>query len=138
MNVAIVDTGPLYASIDRSDRNHLSCIEVLADRSFTLIVPALVIAECAYLVSSRMGAEAEATLLRGLAGIEVEGPTADDLLRMAALVRQYQDFPLGATDASVVALAERMNTELVITLDRRHFGVVKPSHCESFVLLPTL
>lgn len=52
------------------------------------------------------------------------------------LVEQYADFPLGGTDASVVALAERLRTEVIITLDRRHFGIVRPKHCERFILLP--
>ena len=55
---------------------------------------------------------------------------------MADLMDQYADFPLGAADASVVALAERLNTDLIVTIDRRHFGVVRPRHCEAFRLLP--
>jgi uncharacterized protein len=52
------------------------------------------------------------------------------------LVAQYQDFPLGGVDASVVALAERLRTDLVVTLDQRHFRAVRPSHCPAFRLLP--
>jgi hypothetical protein len=36
----------------------------------------------------------------------------------------------------VIALAERLQTDLIITLDWRHFGSVKPKHCERFRLLP--
>jgi hypothetical protein len=36
----------------------------------------------------------------------------------------------------VISLAERLNTDLVITLDRRHFGAVRPRHCRAFRLLP--
>ena len=46
------------------------------------------------------------------------------------------DFSLGGTDASVIALAERLKTELVITLDRRHFGSVRPRHAPALRLLP--
>jgi predicted nucleic acid-binding protein len=49
---------------------------------------------------------------------------------------QYADFPLGSTDASVIALAERLGTDVVITLDRWHFGAVRPRHCEALRLLP--
>jgi len=55
---------------------------------------------------------------------------------MAELVEQYANCPLGATDASVIAMAERFQTEIVITLDRRHFGAVRPKHCKRFRLLP--
>ena len=44
---------------------------------------------------------------------------------MGELVEQYGDFPLGGTDASVVALAERLGTDLVLSLDRRHMLAVR-------------
>jgi hypothetical protein len=87
-------------------------------------------------VGRRLGARAEAAFLRGLAGWDVEGPAPEDFERMAQLVETYADFPLGGTDASVIALAERNGAEIVITLDRRHFGAVKPRHGTAFQLLP--
>nr|WP_322761411.1 PIN domain-containing protein [Frankia sp. Cr2] len=59
-----------------------------------------------------------------------------DLDRMADLVDRYADFPLGGADASVIALAERLGVTEIATLDRRHFGVVRPKHVEAFTLLP--
>jgi predicted nucleic acid-binding protein len=66
--------------------------------------------------------------------LAVQAPA--DLRRMAELVERYSDFPLGGTDASIVALAERLGAATIITLDRRHFGSVKPKHVESFKLVP--
>ena len=59
-----------------------------------------------------------------------------DGTRMAKLVNQYDDLPLGTTDASAIALAERLGTREVATLDRRHFTVVRPRHVEALSLLP--
>ena len=55
---------------------------------------------------------------------------------MAELVEIYADFPLGGTDASVIALAERLDAPVVVTLDRRHFDAVRPRHIEAFELVP--
>jgi hypothetical protein len=55
---------------------------------------------------------------------------------MANLVRQYSGFPLGAGDASVIAVAERHGVEQIATVDRRHFTAVRPSHVTVFKLLP--
>lgn len=55
---------------------------------------------------------------------------------MADLVEQYSDFPLGGTDASVIAIAERLGVRKVATLDRRHFGAIQPRHVEAFTLFP--
>lgn len=100
------------------------------------MVPALVVAEATYFVGRRLGSLAEAAFLRGLAALDVEAPAPEDWARMAELIEQYRDFPLGGADASVVALAERLGTDLVITLDRRHFGAIRPRHAESLRLLP--
>lgn len=134
--LAIVDTGPLYAVVDDSDEAHDRSLAVLQRRDLELVIPALVVAEVCYLVGDRLGPVAEAGFLRGLEAFEVELPYPEDWRRIGDLVQQYGDFPLGGTDASVVALAERLNTDLVITLDRRHFAAVRPRHCPAFRLLP--
>lgn len=110
---------------------------MLGRRDLRLVIPALVVAETTYLAGSRLGPDAEAAaFLNGLAELDVESPTLEDWPRMAELVARYADFPLGGIDASVIALAERLDTATLITLDRRHFSAVRPAHVEAFALLP--
>jgi predicted nucleic acid-binding protein len=134
--IAVVDSGPLYAVTDTDDDDHLRSLAALQRADLQLVIPILVVAEVSYIVGRRLGPEAEGRFLRGLERLDVEAPTAEDWPRIAELVEQYQAFPLGGTDASVVVLAERLETEIVITLDRRHFGALKPRHCPAFHLLP--
>jgi uncharacterized protein len=134
--VAIVDAGPLYAAADADDVDHERSVSALSRRDLRLVVPALVVAEATYFVGRRLGSAAEAAFLRGLVGLDVEAPNDQDFERMGQLVDEYSDFPLGGTDASVVALAERLNAQILITLDRRHFAVIEPEHRERFELLP--
>jgi len=135
-STAIVDTGPLYAAIDTADADHFRCTAVLERGDLQLVVPSLVVAEVCYLIGSRMSPREEATFLRSLSAFEVEAPLPDEWHRIAELVEQYGHLPLGGTDASVIALAERLGTDLVLTLDRRHFGAVRPLHVPSLRLLP--
>lgn len=135
-SLAVVDSGPLYAALTEDDQDHARCVEALADPTLQLFIPAMVVAEVCYLAGQRLGARVEAGFLAALAEYDVRAPAGEDWLRMADLVRQYADLPLGATDASVVALAERIGATSIITLDRRHFSAIKPRHCESFRLLP--
>jgi predicted nucleic acid-binding protein len=135
-SLAVVDAGPLYAAADTDDEDHLACRAVLSRADLRLIVPALVVAEATYFVGRRLGAAAESRFVDGVGKLDVEGPSREDFARMAALVEKYADFPLGGTDASVVALAERLGASIILTLDRRHFEAVAPRHCEAFQLLP--
>ena len=134
--LAIVDAGPLYAATDADDEDHRACIATLAREELRLVVPALVVAEATYFVGRRLGARVESAFLRGIGELDVEGPSGADFTRMAELVEQYADFPLGGTDASVIALAERLEAPVIVTLDRRHFSTVAPRHREAFELVP--
>jgi predicted nucleic acid-binding protein len=84
----------------------------------------------------RLGPRAESAFLRGLTNYDVETPAPIDWERMADLVKRYENFPLGGTDASVIALAERLGTSTVVTLERRHLAAVRPNHVEALDLLP--
>ncbi|MGH2465665.1 MAG: type II toxin-antitoxin system VapC family toxin [Candidatus Limnocylindrales bacterium] len=134
--LAVVDAGPLYAAVDADDDDHARCLEVLQRTDLDLILPALAIAEVTYLVGRRLGATVEARFLEGLASLEVEAPSADDWPRIARLVERYADFPLGGTDASVAVLADRVGTDLILTLDRRHFGAIRSADGRPYRLLP--
>jgi predicted nucleic acid-binding protein len=134
--LAVVDTGPLYASLDLDDDDHAASVQALSREGLRLVIPILVVTEVSYLAATRIGADAEAGFIAGLAGLDVDAPPPSEWARIAELIRQYADFPLGAADASVVALAERMQTPCVITLDHRHFRAVRPKHCTALELLP--
>jgi predicted nucleic acid-binding protein len=134
--LAVVDAGPLYAAADADDVDHEGSVGALSRSDLRLVVPALVVAEATYFVGRRLGAPAESAFLRGLGALDVEAPSNEDFVRMGQLVEQYADFPLGGTDASVIALAERLDAPIVVTLDHRHFATVRPRHREAFELLP--
>ncbi len=134
--LAVVDAGPLYATADADDQDHEASVAALSRGDLRLVIPALVVAEATYFVGRRLGAQAEAAFLRGLQTLDIEGPAPEDFARMAELVETYADFPLGGTDASVIALGERLEAAIVVTLDRRHFAAIKPRHRDAFELLP--
>jgi predicted nucleic acid-binding protein len=139
--VIICDTGPLVAAAIRNDADYHACTELLAGLHLAgrrILVPGPVIAEVGYLLARKGGSRVEAAFLRSFAdgsltAIDLEPA---DFTRMADLVETYADFPLGTTDASVIALAERLDIAEVATLDRRHFTAVRPHHTNTLTLLP--
>ena len=137
-SIAILDAGPLLASLDRRDPDHVRCADVLRKRDLDLVVPTLVIAEVAHFAALRLGPGGEAVFVHGLRDLNVEAPDPDDWPIIADLVERYGDFPLGTVDASIVVLADRLDTDLIVTLDRRHFGAIRSPRGRSFRLLPEL
>lgn len=137
----LFDTGPIVAAAVAKDRNHRACTDLLTGLRLAkrkLLLPATVAAEVGYLLDSYDGPAAEARFLRGVAEGDFEPVdlTDSDYARMGDLAEQYADLPLGTTDASVIALAERLGVTEVATLDRRHFTAVRPAHTGYLTLLP--
>jgi uncharacterized protein len=101
-------------------------------------VPTLCLAEAAHFVGTRVGWRSEIGLLAAMESAELTLAPVEpsDLARVAELVHSYRDLPLGTTDASLVAAAERLGVTTIATLDHRHFSVVRPTHVEAFDLAP--
>jgi uncharacterized protein len=101
----------------------------------------MVVAEACYLIGRHLGAPAEAAFLDAFGpgqAFTLVDLQMGDVARMADLVRQYADLKIGGTDAAVVAVAERLAVVEIATVDRRHFGVIRPLHVSAFSLVPDL
>ncbi|MFC4534294.1 type II toxin-antitoxin system VapC family toxin [Sphaerisporangium dianthi] len=133
----MIDSGPLVAALNSRDNHHEACTRLLRTHPGPLLVPATVVTEVCQLVEKRQGSKAEAAFLQSFeTGLTLVDLTDRDLMRMSALVEAYASLPLGAVDASVIAIAERLGVYEAATLDRRHFTVVRPRHTGSLTLLP--
>ncbi len=100
-----------------------------------------VLAEACYLIDRALGPRAEAAFL---SDVGVDGGHAyqlvnlvdADVRRMSELVRDYADRHLGGTDASIVAVSERLNIDTVATINRRDFDNVRPRRRRSLNIVP--
>jgi predicted nucleic acid-binding protein len=134
----VVDTGPIVALLNDRDDHHERCKDFLANYPGPLLVPTTVFTEVCMLVERRRGTRAELAFLSDVRSglFTMLESTSADLDRISELVETYADLPLGTVDASVIALAERLNLPAVATLDHRHFSVVRPRNVPAFELLP--
>lgn len=134
----ILDTGPLFAALDRSDADHHSCTALIEGTKEPIIVPAPVLVEIDWLASRRLQPESFLSLLIDVqeARVKVEDLRPADYSRTGELVDRYRDLPLGFVDAAVMSIVERLGEPKLATLDHRHFAVVRPRHVPTLRLLP--
>lgn len=135
----ILDTGPLYASLDRRDRDHARCRALIEAASEPLVVPSPVLPELDYLVSDRMGPAPMLALLRDIerGAYLVDDLDAEDYPRIREVMDRYADSDVGFVDAAVLAIVERRREPKLATLDSRHFSILKPRHVDALELLPS-
>lgn len=134
----ILDTGPLYASLDRSDQDHAACRALIEGAKEPLIIPAPVLVEVDYWIGQRLTPGALVALLTDIdaGAYVVEDLTTSDYMRVRELCDRYADADIGFVDAAVLAIVERLGESKLATLDRRHFSLLRPRHRESIELLP--
>ena len=134
----ILDTGPLYASLDRSDDDHLRCRALIEAATQPLLIPAPVLVEVDYLIHRSLHPGVLVALLRDIesGAYEVVGVTPGDHRRIRELCDRYADADIGYVDAAVLAITERLDEPKLGTLDHRHFRTLRPRHVDALRLLP--
>ena len=134
----VLDTGLIYALLDRNDSRHPESVSWYEGVEEDLATTPLVIAEADHLTATRAGSGALRAFRRDVA----EGAYSVDWWEGAAaevvdIAEQYEDLGLGLADASLVALAARLETTRIATYDQRHFRAVRPVRGgDRFTLLP--
>jgi uncharacterized protein len=139
--VILVDSGVFVAAAFPNDRHHEPCRRFLAETSEDLAISVVIVAEVSHLLrraATRPRPELAFLMLIAAGRIQSLAPAPEDYRRMAELVEQYHDLPLGAADASIVAIAERLGVSRLATVDRKDFTAVRPRHVAAFELLPDL
>lgn len=134
----IVDTSALLAYFDTDEPDHAAVAAVIDATDEPLVVSPYVVAEVDYLVGNRLGVAAELEVLGELAGgaWDLPGFDAGDVREAMAVIDRYMDQRIGIADASIVVLAARNLTTTIVTLDRRHFDVLRPLRGGRFTVLP--
>jgi predicted nucleic acid-binding protein len=134
----ILDTGPLYASLDRSDDDHVRCRSLIEGAGQPLLIPAPVLVEIDYLIHRSLHPGVLVALLSDIesGAYDVVPMVASDYRRVRELCDRYADADIGFVDASVLAIVERLDEDKLVTLDHRHFGTLRPRRVDALRLLP--
>jgi uncharacterized protein len=131
----LVDTGVLIALLDRRDPNHQRCVTAAQQLpNAPLITTWCCLTEAMYFMGKIGGFTAQQGLWTLLLSKRILLQTPKET-RMAELMEKYQDTPMDLADASLVALAEKLETTQILTLDS-DFYVYRTSRGEAFQCLP--
>ena len=135
MRGALVDTGPLVATIDADDDFHDTCVALWRQLHEPLLTIWPVITEAMHLVGSSLAQERLWDVIesRGLQLVELG---AADVPRMRALMKKYRDLPMDLADAALVRVAEREGLSTVITIDRTDFATYRLHGTKRFRIFP--
>ncbi|MBN1605681.1 MAG: PIN domain-containing protein [Polyangiaceae bacterium] len=117
MKPVLLDTGCIVALLDRSERHHEHCVEVVTELSAPLVTCEAVIAESCYLLRSVERAAAavldnvDAGVFRVPFRLDASGAAVKRLLQ------RYRNVPMDLADGCLVQMADELETGEILTLD---------------------
>jgi predicted nucleic acid-binding protein len=140
--IVVADTSGLLAAFDKSQAHHSGARSVLLSEH--LLISPFVLTELDHLVRRDLGFEAAMSIMDALAARMDTGQYRLASIHLADLQsaqqvrRAYLNLSLDLTDAINVVLADRHQTNLLLTFDHRDFRVVRPlgPRFAGFQLLP--
>jgi len=134
--IAIIDTGPWVALIDRSKSRHAECVKWLSEFSGRLYSTEAVLTEVLYLLNFSITAQC-ATLDFVLESVvDIVPANTKSLKKAKNLMKKYAELPLDYADATIVCLAAETGMQNVVTFDRKNFAIYKLPKKQSFMLMP--
>ena len=136
--IALIDTGFLYALFDIDDVHHNDVRSVLENHELEPLLPDTVLVELAYFLQARLGHYRMRAIMRELVydPLFLVPLVSEDLSRIEMLLTDYADAQLDFVDASIVAIAERLDIRHILTVDRRDSQIIRPRHCAHFDISP--
>ena len=134
--IAILDTGPWVALIDRSESKHIECVQWLKNFSGRLFSTEAVLTEVLYILNFSIKAQCVAIdfILEGV--VEIVPANIESLKNAKNLMKKYADLPMDYADAYLVCLAMETDMQNIVTFDKKDFAIYKLPKKKSFTIMP--
>jgi predicted nucleic acid-binding protein len=119
----IVDTGFLYALLDRDDAWNARAVTASAAVKEKWITTWPVLTEAVHLITKWLGAAPAIALLQDVAegDVVVWEMKTEGLRKLPSLMKRYEGLSMDLADASLVLLAESLGHGRILTTDQRDF-----------------
>ena len=118
MNKILIDSGPLIALFDSSDKYHQKTVKFIKNSQFLLITTIASITETLHLLDFNRNAQLDFIEWVYRGGVEIANINNTDFLRIKELTEKYRDLPMDFADSCLVLLAEKIGIKTIATIDR--------------------
>jgi len=118
MKKILIDSGPLIALFDSSDKHHSDAINFIKDNKLPLVTTIASVTETLHLLDFNRNAQIDFLEWVYRGAVEIHHIVNDDFGRLKELTEKYRDLPMDFADSCLVYLAEKLNLNTIATIDR--------------------
>jgi hypothetical protein len=118
MKEVLIDSGPLIALFDASDKYHQDAVDFIKRNKFKLVTTIASITETLHLLDFNRNAQIDFLEWIQRGAVEINNIENIDFQRLKELTEKYRDLPMDFADSCLVYLAEKLNLDTIATIDR--------------------
>ena len=118
MKKILIDSGPLIALFDASDKYHSKALKFIKNNKYPLITTIASVTETLHLLDFNRNAQIDFIEWIHRGGVEIANIENTDFGRLKELTEKYHDRPMDFADSCLVYLAEKNNFNTIATIDR--------------------
>ena len=117
MKRILIDSGPLIALFDSSDKYHKISVSFIKNKPYQLVTSLASVTEALHLLDFNRKAQTDCLSWIISGAVSIEDIGLEDLIRIKELIVKYADMPMDFADACLVRLGEKYNINEVATID---------------------
>jgi len=118
MKKILIDSGPLIALFDSSDKYHQKAVDFIKTNKYPLATTLASITETLHLLDFNRNAQIDFLEWVHRGAVEIHNIENSDFKRLRELTEKYRDLPMDFADSCLVYLAEKLNLNTIATIDR--------------------
>jgi len=118
MKKILIDSGPLIALFDSSDKYHEKSVDFIKTNKYPLITTLASITETLHLLDFNRNAQIDFLEWISRGAVEIHNIENNDFKRLKDLTEKYRDLPMDFADSCLVYIAEKCNINTIATIDR--------------------
>jgi predicted nucleic acid-binding protein len=118
MKKILIDSAPLIALFDSSDKYHQKAVDFIKTNKYPLATTLASITETLHLLDFNRNAQIDFLEWVHRGGVEIHNIENSDFKRLRELTEKYRDLPMDFADSCLVYLAEKLNLNTIATIDR--------------------
>ena len=116
MQKKIIDSGPLIALFDRSDKYHKSVLDFMKSYKGKLITSWAVITEVSHMLDFNLQVQIDFLKWCEIGGIEVYNISQDEISKIRIMMEKYIDIPMDLADGTLMYIANKENIKNIVSI----------------------
>ena len=117
MKKTLIDSGPLIALFDKSDKYHFVVLNFLKDFKGELVTTWSVITEVSHMLDFNLQVQIDFLKWIEIGGITIHNISQEEISQIRVMMEKYIDIPMDLADASLMYIANREKIHSIISID---------------------